>query len=129
MVTIAIGSTVVAASLQLLVPILLGSAVYQTQALVNGSSEAATAALWTTAWLVLAVWVTRGIFTVFPNYFSESVGHNVGYTLRLAYNEKIQRLSFGFHDRTHSGDLITLRMLDLEAVRMFFSTGLILLPC
>ncbi len=45
--------------------------------------------------------------------------------MRLAYYEKIQRLSFGFHDRMHSGDLITLGMLDLEAVRMFFSTGLI----
>lgn len=127
MVAISLGSTVIAAGLQLLVPILLGRAVDQTQALVSdpAGAEAATAALWTTAWLVLAVWVTRGVFTVFQNYFSESVGHNVGYTLRLAYYEKIQRLSFGFHDRIHSGDLITLGMLDLEAVRMFFSTGLV----
>lgn len=127
MVAIALGSTVIAAGLQLWVPILLGRAVDQTQALVSGTTgaDAATAALWATAWMVLAVWVTRGVFTVFQNYFSESVGHNVGYTLRLAYYEKIQRLSFGFHDRMHSGDLITLGMLDLEAVRMFFSTGLV----
>lgn len=127
MVTIALGSTVIAAGLQLWVPILLGRAVDQTQALVSDPSgaEAATAALWTTAWLVLAVWVTRGLFTVFQNYFSETVGHNVGYILRMEYYEKIQRLSFGFHDRMHSGDLITLGMLDLEAVRMFFSTGLV----
>ncbi|WJY20455.1 ABC transporter ATP-binding protein [Fontisubflavum oceani] len=127
MVAIALGSTVIASALQLLVPILLGRAVDQTQALVSdpAGAEAATAALWTTAWLVLAVWVARGLFTVFQNYFSESVGHNVGYMLRLAYYEKIQRLSFGFHDRMHSGDLITLGMLDLEGVRMFFSTGLV----
>lgn len=127
MVAISLVSTVIAAGLQLLVPILLGRAVDQTQALVSdpAGAEAATAALWATAWLVLAVWIARGVFTVFQNYFSESVGHNVGYTLRLAYYEKIQRLSFGFHDRVHSGDLITLGMLDLEAVRMFFSTGLV----
>ena len=127
MVTISLVSTVIAAGLQLLIPILLGRAVDQTQALVSGAAnaEAATAALWTTAWLVLAVWVARGTFTVFQNYFSESVGHNIGYTLRLSYYEKIQRLSFGFHDRVHSGDLITLGMLDLEGVRMFFSTGLV----
>ncbi len=127
MVAISLGSTVVAAGLQLWVPILLGRAVDQAQALVSDPSgaEAATAALWATAWLVLAVSLTRGVFTVFQNYFSESVGHNVGYTLRLAYYEKVQRLSFGFHDRMHSGDLITLGMLDLEAVRMFFSTGLV----
>jgi ATP-binding cassette subfamily B protein len=127
MVAIALGSTVIAAALQLLVPILLGRAVDQTQTLVSDTADAteATADLWATAWLVLAVWIARGIFTVFQNYFSESVGHHVGYMLRLTYYEKIQRLSFGFHDRMHSGDLITLGMLDLEGVRMFFSTGLV----
>ena len=127
MVAISLVSTVIATALQLMVPILLGRAVDQTQALVSEptTAETATAALWVTAGSVLLVWVLRGFFTVFQNYFSESVGHNVGYTLRLAYYEKIQRLSFGFHDRVHSGDLITLGMLDLEAVRMFFSTGLV----
>ena len=127
MVAISLVSTVIATALQLMVPILLGRAVDQTQALVSEPTtpETATAALWVTAGSVLLVWVLRGFFTVFQNYFSESVGHNVGYTLRLAYYEKIQRLSFRFHDRVHSGDLITLGMLDLEAVRMFFSTGLV----
>lgn len=127
MVAISLVSSVIATALQLMVPILLGRAVDQTQALVSEptTAETATAALWVTAGSVLLVWVLRGFFTVFQNYFSESVGHNVGYTLRLAYYEKIQRLSFGFHDRVHSGDLITLGMLDLEAVRMFFSTGLV----
>ena len=67
----------------------------------------------------------RGLFTMVQNYYGESVGHHVGYELRLAFYEKIQRLSFGFHDRVHSGDLITIGMLDLEGVRMFFSTGIV----
>ncbi|SMY06112.1 ABC transporter ATP-binding protein [Flavimaricola marinus] len=127
MVTIALVSTLIAAVLQLLIPVLLGRAVDQTQMLIAdpAGAEAATSALWTTALLVLAASVGRGVFTTFQNYFSESVGHRVGYALRLAYYEKIQRLSFGFHDRVHSGDLITLGMLDLEGVRMFFSTGLV----
>jgi ATP-binding cassette subfamily B protein len=122
---VAIIATLVAASLQLLIPILLGRAVDQTQMLVDGGTAAAQEALWQTAWLVLLVAMARGAFTVFQNYFSESVGHMVAYRLRLSYYEKIQRLSFGFHDRVHSGDLITLGMLDLEGVRMFFSTGLV----
>jgi ATP-binding cassette subfamily B protein len=125
MVTVALVSTLIAAGLQLVIPILLGRAVDQTQVLAAGATDAARAALWTTAWAVLAVAVARGVFTVLQNYYSECVGHMVGYRLRLAYYEKIQRLSFGFHDRMHSGDLITLGMLDLEAVRMFFSTGLV----
>jgi len=127
MVVISLGATMIATSLQLMVPIFLGRAVDQTQAILNSDqgSEAATQALGITALLVLAALVTRGIFTVFQNYFSESVGHHVGYNLRMAYYEKIQRLSYGFHDRMHSGDLITLGMLDLEGMRMFFSTGLV----
>lgn len=126
MVAIALVSTLVAAVLQLLIPVLLGRAIDQTQMLANDNGgDAASSALMTTALLVLTVSVLRGVFTTFQNYFSESVGHNVGYALRVAYYEKIQRLSFGFHDRMHSGDLITLGMLDLEGVRMFFSTGLV----
>ena len=127
LVTISLVSTFVAAGLQLLVPLLLGRAVDQTQAYVAAADpgQGPVQALGATALLVLGVLVARGIFTVFQNYFSESVGHAVGYGLRIAFYEKIQRLSYGFHDRMHSGDLITLGMLDIEGMRMFFSTGLI----
>ncbi|MBI1416834.1 MAG: ATP-binding cassette domain-containing protein [Limimaricola sp.] len=126
-VVISLISTLVAATLQLLIPRLLGRAIDQTQLLVTGGGDATTArsALLATALLVLTVSVLRGVFTTLQNYFSEAVGHHTGYVLRLAYYEKIQNLSFGFHDRVHSGDLITLGMLDLEGVRMFFSTGLV----
>ncbi len=126
-VTAAIGSTFVAAALQLAIPRLLGRAVDQTQLVVTGggNATAAEAALWTTAITLFFVAVFRGLFTMVQNYFGESVGHNIGYELRLAFYEKVQRLSFSFHDRVHSGDLITIGMLDLEGVRMFFSTGMV----
>lgn len=59
------------------------------------------------------------------NYHGEAIGHCIGYELRLAFYKNIQRLSFGFHDRVHTGDLITRGMLDLEGVRMFISTGIV----
>jgi ATP-binding cassette subfamily B protein len=123
-VTFALVATLAASSFQLMIPQLLGRAVDQTQALM-ADAEAAQSALWTTALLVLLVSVLRGAFTTAQNYYSEAVGHHVGYKMRLEYYRKIQMLSFGFHDRVHSGDLITLGMLDLEGVRMFFSTGLV----
>src|SRR5690606_9594454 len=124
---LAIGSTVAAASLQLMIPQLLGRAVDQTQTAFAGGDAAAAAqeALLVSALLLLAVSSARGLFTMMPNYFPEAVGHHVAYELRLACYEKIQRLSFSFHDQVHSGDLITIGMLDLEGVRMFFSTGLV----
>lgn len=126
-VSLAIGSTIIAATLQLLIPQLLGSAVDQSQAAVGGGATGAVAehALWISAALLLFVSVLRGLFTMMQNYFAEAVGHHVAYELRLACYEKIQRLSFSFHDQVHSGDLITIGMLDLDGVRMYFSTALV----
>jgi len=126
-VSIAIGSTIIAAGLQLMIPQLLGRAVDETQLAFTGGAAGAAAeeALWMTALVLLVLSILRGVFTMWQNYYSESVGHHIGYELRLACYEKIQRLSFSFHDQVHSGDLITIGMLDLEGVRMFFSTALV----
>lgn len=127
-VAIAIGATFVAATLQLFIPRLLGQAVDQARGVltsVDGSQGEAEHALLMTALILLAISVGRGIFTMLQNYYGESVGHHIGYELRLACYEKIQRLSFSFHDRVHTGDLITIGMLDLEGVRMFFHTALV----
>ncbi|PDS72812.1 ABC transporter ATP-binding protein [Rhizobium phaseoli] len=123
----AIGATLVASTFQLMIPRLLGQAVDHTQIAMGGGTagQAAQDALLTTALLLLGASVLRGLFTMVQNYFSESVGHHMGYELRLACYEKIQRLSFSFHDTVHSGDLITVGMLDLEGVRMYFSTALV----
>nr|WP_210334134.1 ABC transporter ATP-binding protein [Mesorhizobium sangaii] len=127
LVAFAFGSTIVAAILQMLIPQLLGRAVDQTQMAIRGgvTGIAAEHALWTPALLLLAVGALRGLFTMAQNYFAEAVGHHVAYELRLACYDKIQRLSFSFHDQVHSGDLITLGMLDLDGVRMYFSTALV----
>ena len=124
-VAFALVSTLFAAVLQLVIPQLLGRAVDQTQVVALGGDDAATRALLITALLVLTVSTLRGLFATFQNYFSEAVGHHTGLRLRLAYYDKIQHLSFGFHDRMHSGDLITLGLLDLEGARMFFATGVV----
>ena len=122
-VTITLVATLVAVTLQLWVPLLLGQAVDQTQGVLDGLP--AGEALGMTALILFLVSVGRGIFTMLQNYFGEAVGHHTAYSLRLAVYEKIQRLSFSYHDRVHSGDLITVGMLDLEGVRMFFATGVL----
>ena len=124
-VTFAIGATLIAAAMQLIIPRLLGQAIDQTQLLAGSNPEAARQALMTTAALVLVIWVVRGIFTTFQNYFAEAVNHHSGVELRLRFYEQVQRLSFAFHDSVHSGDLITLGLLDLDGARQFFSTGLL----
>ena len=123
--TAAIGATVIAAVLQLMIPRLLGHAVDQAQGILTTAADGAEQALFWTAMMLLGVSVARGFFTLLQNYYSESVGHHVGYELRLAFYDKVQRLSYSYHDKVHSGDLITLGLLDLDGVRMFFATGFV----
>ena len=108
-------------ALQLTIPRLLGTRVDQAHGVAVATRR--EQALWTTALILLAVSVARGIFTLIQNYYSEAVGHHAAYELRLACYEKLQRLSFSFHDRVHSGDLIMLGIIDIDGVRMFFATG------
>ena len=123
--SLAVGATIIAATLQLTIPRLLGQAIDQAHNVLSVAGEGAQQALLWTALTLLAASVARGLFTLVQNYFAESVGHHVGYELRLAFYDKVQRLSYSYHDRVHSGDLITIGLLDLDGLRMFFSTGLV----
>jgi len=126
---LAIVAVILAAIFQLLVPRYLGQSVdYATGLLGDGAvaSQSATAgALWTTASLLVGVSILRGLFTMLHNYLGESIGQQIAYELRLAYFEKLQRLSFSYHDKVHSGDLMTRGMLDIEGVRRFIEHGIL----
>lgn len=122
-VGLALAATVLAAVMQLAIPVILGRAVDETQAMAGAGQD--RGALIAIALTLLAVSVARGLFTLVQNYAAESVGHALARDLRNAVYAKVQRLPFSFHDRTHSGDLITVGMLDLEGVRMYFSTALV----
>jgi ATP-binding cassette, subfamily B, multidrug efflux pump len=122
----AVGATIVAALFQLLIPQYLGQAIDTAQGLLAGGDEAAArSALWRAAGLLLGASVLRGLFTMWHNYQGEAVGQRIAYDLRMAYYAQLQRLSFGFHDRMHTGELITRGMLDIEGIRMVINAGLI----
>lgn len=122
-----IGGAVIAVSLQLSIPRLLGNAVDSAHSLVKqgGTLPEAQQALLITAGLLCGASILRGLFTMLFNYQAEAVGQTIGYKLRLAIYEKIQKLSYSYHDHVHSGDLITRGMLDIEGVRLFVNTGII----
>lgn len=111
----------------LAIPPLLGNAVDQAHGMIAQpeAADAARQALLTAALLVLAASVARGVFLMFQGFLFEWTSQKVGQQLRMMFFEKLQRLSFGFHDRIHSGDLITRGMLDVEGARVFVSEGLL----
>jgi ATP-binding cassette subfamily B protein len=111
----------------LTLPRLFGRAVDQAHRLLAGGPAHAIEArhaLWVSALLVIAATMARGFLTAAAGYQGECVSQRVGYDLRLQLFQQIQRLSFGFHDRIHSGDLITRGMLDLEGTRVFIQNGM-----
>jgi ATP-binding cassette subfamily B protein len=125
---LALGATVVAAAFQLAIPRLLGNAVDSALLSLDDTTidiETARNALWATAGLLFGASVLRGAFTLVHNYCGESIGHLIGYHLRLRFYGKLQELSFSFHDRVHTGDLVTRGMLDIEGVRMLVNMGIL----
>lgn len=121
--SLAIIATILAVGMQLSIPVILGRAVDLTQAMTGNSTDPGPLVF--VALMLLGASVLRGLFTLIQNYTAESVGHAMAQDLRNAIYDKIQRLPYTFHDRTHSGDMITVGMLDLEGVRMYFSTALV----
>jgi ATP-binding cassette subfamily B multidrug efflux pump len=118
---LAVAAILAATVFALAIPKLLGAAVDRVHLLSGGTSPDG---LWKLAGLLLAASALRGTATMIAGYQSEVIAQNVACDLRLAFFEKMQRLGYDFHDRVHSGDLITRGMLDLEGVRTFVETGL-----
>jgi ATP-binding cassette subfamily B protein len=69
--------------------------------------------------------ILRSILSYWQSYLSEFLSQRVAYDLRnLLYNH-LQRLSYAFHDRSQTGQLISRATVDVDAVRMFVGFALI----
>ncbi len=75
-------------------------------------------------WSVLALLgltVVRGIFTYLQGRWTEMASQSVAYDLRNSMLERLSHLSFDYHDRTESGQLLSRAMQDVDRIR--FLTG------
>jgi len=124
-VTLATLATLGTSAVSLALPPLLGRAVDLARTgLKTGQSGASVAhALIPIALGVVALGVLRGGLSMAMWFLGEKVGQGVGYDLRMAFFARLQILGFDFHDRVHTGELITRGMLDLEGVRGFVEQG------
>jgi len=125
---VALVATVLAAITQIVIPQLIGGAVDQTRSLLASAAEnqvVVQGELATTAYLLVAAAAVRGALTMSQNYLGEAIGHLIANDLRLSYYSQLQRLSFSYHDRVHTGELMTRGILDIEGVRMWVSTGVL----
>ncbi|MEP0909655.1 ABC transporter ATP-binding protein/permease [Leptolyngbya sp. GB1-A1] len=74
--------------------------------------------------MVLAA-IARGLFNFGQSYWAEAASQGVAYDLRNRIFGKIQNLSFSYHDRSQTSQLLTRVTSDIEQIRSFLSTSLI----
>ena len=110
-----IGSTL----LSLAIPRLLGISI--DRVLESGDSSVL---MWLAATLLL-VSLAAGAFHYGQTYLSEYISQHVAYRLRHNFLARLQALSYGFHDRHKTGDLMSRAAADVESIRWFVSFGLI----
>lgn len=75
--------------------------------------------------VIVAASALRGVAGYGQRFLNEVVAQRVSYSIRNALYERLQQLSFAFHDRSQTGQLMSRATVDVEAVRMFFAMGLL----
>lgn len=76
--------------------------------------------------LILAFAVARGAFAFTQAFMAETLSQNVAFDFRNELFAKIQRLSFSYHDRNRTGQLMVRATDDVEKLRLFLGQGLLL---
>jgi ATP-binding cassette, subfamily B, multidrug efflux pump len=70
--------------------------------------------------------VARGLFSFAQTYLSQTLSQNLAFDLRNDLFAKIQRLSFSYHDRNQTGQLMIRATDDVERLRTFIGQGLLM---
>jgi ABC-type multidrug transport system fused ATPase/permease subunit len=74
---------------------------------------------------LLGASILRGLADLARTYTTDSLSHLVAYDLRNLLYDKLQHLSFAFHDSEHTGNLMSKATSDIEQVRRFVNLGLV----
>ena len=70
---------------------------------------------------LLGLTLVKGALTFWQGRWSEQASQNVAYDLRNAMHRKLAALSFSYHDRTETGQVLSRAVQDVDRVR--FVTG------
>ena len=74
---------------------------------------------------ILAVSLSRGFCDFARTYTTEPLSQKVSFDCRNLLYDKLQNVSFAFHDKEHTGDLMSRATADVEAMRRFVNMGMI----
>jgi ATP-binding cassette subfamily B protein len=69
--------------------------------------------------------ILRSILTYWQSYLAESLSQRVAYDLRNTLYNRLQRLSYAFHDHSQTGQLMSRATTDIEGIRMFIGFAML----
>ncbi len=75
--------------------------------------------------LVLVASILRGVFAYGQGYLSQNVSVAVAYDLRNLLYDHLQKLSFSFHDKAETGQLMSHLTADIEGIRNAIPLGIL----
>jgi ATP-binding cassette, subfamily B, multidrug efflux pump len=81
--------------------------------------------VWLIAGLLVLIALVRGVFNFLQGYWSEVASQGIAYEMRNIIFEKLQNLSFSYHDRAQTGKLMTRMTSDVDLVRNYIGRGLL----
>ena len=125
--TAAYAAMIGATTAYLFLPHLFGQAIDQIKVMLDGGSVQLQSLL-VIVGVIIVLSVVRGGLSFFQNYFGEAVSQYVSYDLRNKMYDHLQHLSFGFHDRNHTGNVMSRAITDVENIRMFVNMGIVRTP-
>ena len=121
-------SFLAAVSVSLLIPQLFGEAIDLLVAIDDNGialEPVSTRTLTYFAFGLLGASLLRGFFDFARTYCTDSLSQKVSYDIRNRFYDKLQHLSFAYHDTVHTGDLMSKATADVEAIRRFVNMGLV----
>ena len=121
-------SFLAAVGISLLIPHIFGEAIDKLVAVGRDGVDAKSVATNTLMWFALALLgasLLRGFLDFARTYCTDSLSQKVSYVIRNQFYDKLQHLSFAYHDKEHTGDLMSKATADVEAIRRFVNMGLV----
>ncbi|MCB0199361.1 MAG: ABC transporter ATP-binding protein [Anaerolineae bacterium] len=115
---LAYASMFFATLLNLFVPLVIATAIDR------GLESGQATALFIAAAVILGIALVRGLASFGQRYFGEWLTYRVAYDLRNEFYDSVQQLPFSFHDKAHTGDLMSRATGDISETERFVGIGL-----
>jgi ATP-binding cassette, subfamily B, multidrug efflux pump len=92
---------------------------------ITAAHTAAEQLLINAALIIVAFAAVKAVFSFLQTFMAETTSQGLAFDFRNEIFAKIQRLSFSYHDRNQTGQLMVRATDDVEKVRLFIAQGLV----